>query len=127
MWNFQLQNNCFSLSENLYISISKTSGKIYVKTKHEIFLQWNTNFFSSENSGPPTFWKLSRLYELCESCRRNPLETLEWKNIEQWRAMYLWLCYFAPVILKRYIKYILVHTSKLLGYLFNVHLIYKLF
>ena len=24
---------------------SETSGKIYVKTKYEIFLQWNTNFF----------------------------------------------------------------------------------
>ena len=28
---------------------SKTSGNIYMKKKHEIFLQWNTNFFSSES------------------------------------------------------------------------------
>ena len=27
---------------------------IYVKTRYEIFLEWNT-IFSSENSRPPTF------------------------------------------------------------------------
>ena len=55
---------------------SKTSGKIYMKTKYETFLQWNTKFFSSESSVSPTFWILPKLYELCESCRRNSLETL---------------------------------------------------
>ena len=33
--------------------------------------------FSSEISGPSTFWILPTLYELCKSCRRKPLETLE--------------------------------------------------
>ena len=52
---------------------SKTSGKIYMKTTYEIFLQWNTKFFSSESSVSPTFWILPKLYELCKSCRRNPI------------------------------------------------------
>ena len=33
-------------------------------------------FFSSESSGPPIFWIFPKLKELCESCSRNPLETL---------------------------------------------------
>ena len=37
----------------------------------------NTKFFSTESSAPPPFWILPKLYELCESYRRNPLETLE--------------------------------------------------
>ena len=32
--------------------------------------------------------------------------------------MYLWIRYFAPVISQRYVKYILVHSSKHLCYLF---------
>ena len=32
--------------------------------------------------------------------------------------MYLWICYFAPVIPQRYIKYTLAHSSKRLAYLF---------
>ena len=35
------------------------------------------NIFSTESSGPPTFWILPKLYELCKPCYRNPLETLE--------------------------------------------------
>ena len=37
--------------------------------------------FSSERSRPPTFWILPKLYELCKSCRRNPLETLEYRAL----------------------------------------------
>ena len=48
---------------------SKISRKIYVKTKYETF--------SSESSGPQKFWILPKLYELCKSCHRNLLETLE--------------------------------------------------
>ena len=48
---------------------------LVMKTKYEVFLQWNTNFFSSESSVSPTFWILPKLYELCESCRRSSLET----------------------------------------------------
>ena len=33
------------------------------------------NFFSSESSVSPTFWILLKLYELCESCRKNSPET----------------------------------------------------
>ena len=32
--------------------------------------------------------------------------------------MYLWICYFAPVISQRYIKNTLVYRSKLLAYIF---------
>ena len=32
--------------------------------------------FSSESSRSPTFSIFPKLYELCEFCRRNPLETL---------------------------------------------------
>ena len=49
---------------------------LVMKTKYEVFLQWNTNFFSSESSVSPTFWILPKLYELCGSCHRNSLETL---------------------------------------------------
>ena len=31
--------------------------------------------FSLESSSLPTFWILSKLHGLCESCRRNSLET----------------------------------------------------
>ena len=62
IWNKEIRN--------------KTSGKIYMKTKYEIFLQWNTKFFSWESSLSSTFWILPKLYELCESCRRISLETL---------------------------------------------------
>ena len=48
---------------------------LVMKTKYEVFLQWNTNFFSWESSVSPTFWILPKLYELCESCRRSSLET----------------------------------------------------
>ena len=34
-------------------------------------------FFCLESSRLPTFWILPKLHELCESCRGNPLETLE--------------------------------------------------
>ena len=93
---------------------------IYMKLKYGLFLQWNTKFFSSES---PTSWILLNLYELCESCRRNPLETLECKSYGHWRTKYLSICYFAPVISQRYIKYILLHSSKLLAYFFHVRLI----
>ena len=73
---------------------SKTSGKIYMKTKYDFVLQWNTKFFSSESSASPTFWILPKLYELWESCRRNSLETLQYKSFEHWRTMYLRICYF---------------------------------
>ena len=55
---------------------SKTSRKIYIKTKYQIFLQWNTKFFFSESSVSSAFWILRKLHELCESCRRNSLESL---------------------------------------------------
>ena len=42
-----------------------------MKTKDEIFLQRNANFFWSESSVSPTFWILPNLYELCKSCCRN--------------------------------------------------------
>ena len=41
------------------------------------FFSNETLNFSSENSGNPKFWILSKLCEVCESCRRNPLEMLE--------------------------------------------------
>ena len=68
--------------------------------------------FSSESSGPPTFWILPKLHELYESYRRNPLKTLQLKSFEHLRIMCLWICYFAPTISQRYIKYTLVHNSK---------------
>ena len=51
---------------------------MYVKGKYEIFDETLIN--SNETLffflfGSPTFWILSELYELCESCHRNPLET----------------------------------------------------
>ena len=36
-----------------------------------------TIFFSSEVSTLRTFWVLPKLYELCEPCRINQLETLK--------------------------------------------------
>ena len=57
---------------------NKTRGKIYVKiymkTKYEIFSNETLNFFFRK-FWPPTIWILPKLYELCESCRRNSLET----------------------------------------------------
>ena len=64
-----------------------------------------------------------RKYELCEYFCRNPFETFKWKSFEQWKTMYLWICCFAPVISQRHINYTLVHSSKLLVYLFHVRLI----
>ena len=64
-----------------------------------------------------------RKYELCEYFCRNPFETFKWKSFEQWQTMYLWICYFAPVISQRHIDYTLAHSSKLLAYLFHVRLI----
>ena len=37
---------------------------------------FSNEIFSSENSVSPTFLILPKLYELCESCHRNLLETL---------------------------------------------------
>ena len=44
---------------------------------------WNLSpmkhyIFSSKCTGPPAFWILPKLYDLCKYCRRNALETLEW-------------------------------------------------
>ena len=48
--------------------------------RYEIFLQWNTNFFSSECSGSFISWILLKLYYLCKSCNRK-IETLERKSL----------------------------------------------
>ena len=48
-----------------------------------------TPHFSSGSSGLPTFWIFPKLYKLCESCRRNPPETLKSNNFVHWRTMYL--------------------------------------
>ena len=45
------------------------------------------------------------------------------KRPEHCRTMCLWICYFAPVISQRYIKYTLMHSSKRLAYLLHVRLI----
>ena len=45
------------------------------------------------------------------------------KSFEHWTTLYLRICYFAPVISQRYIKYTLVHSSKLLACSFHVCLI----
>ena len=42
-------------------------------------------------------------------------------------AMYFWICYFALIFSQRYIKYTLVHSSKLLAYLFYVFLFRRSF
>ena len=39
----------------MYIYKNKTSGKIYVEKKYEIFSNEALIFFSSESSGSPTF------------------------------------------------------------------------
>ena len=85
-----------------------------------VFLQWNTRF---SGSGPPTFWILPQLYELCKCCLRSPVQTFEWESFEHWRTMYFSICYFASVISQRCMKYTLVHSSKLLAQLLYVHLI----
>ena len=41
-----------------------------------IYFSNKTLNFSSESSVSPTLWILPKLYELCESCRSNSLETL---------------------------------------------------
>ena len=41
-----------------------------------------TKVFTSESSSPLKIWILSKLYEFCQSCRRNPLYTFELKSIE---------------------------------------------
>ena len=38
--------------------------------------------------------------------------------------MYLWICYFAPVISQRYMKYTLVHSSKTLAY-FSMSVLFR--
>ena len=83
--------------------------------KYEVFLHWNTKLFLQKILGLllSTFWILVKPYELCKSCGRSPLESLERKSFEHWRTMYLWICYLARVISHRYIKYTLVHCLKL--------------
>ena len=84
----------------------------------EVFLQWNTKVFSSKSSWPPTFWILTKTYDLYESSWKNPIETLQQKSFEHWTPVYVWICYFAPVISQWCIKHTLVQISKLLPYLF---------
>ena len=92
---------------------SKSSGKIYMKTKYEICFQWNTKRFLQKVlfllilDLAKTLWPLRILSQtFTRNCVINELE--------HWRTMYLWICYFAPIISQRYIKYTLVHSSKLL-------------
>ena len=54
-----------------------------MKTKYEISLQRNTIFFF-RSSGPPTFYILPKLHELCKSCCRKLLETLGKKGFEHY-------------------------------------------
>ena len=112
-----------SKSAYIYIHIwneelkSKTSGKIYMKTKYEIILQCSTDFF---------FHKVLFLlhFEFCQNCMSFANLAAEiHQSFEHWRTMYLWICCFAPVISQRCIKYTLVHSSKLLAYLFSLRLI----
>ena len=120
-----LRNQCPSEQVSLYIYIhiwneelkSKTSGKIYMKTKYEIILQCSTDFF---------FHKVLFLlhFESCQNCMSFANLAAEiHQSFEHWRTMYLWICCFAPVISQRCIKYTLVHSSKLLAYLFSLRLI----
>ena len=46
---------------------------MYRKRNTESF---SNETFSLESSVSPTFWISPKLHELCESCRRNSLETL---------------------------------------------------
>lgn len=43
------------------------------------------------------FGSCQKLYELCESCHRNPGKTLKWNSFEHWQTIYLYLCCFGPV------------------------------
>ena len=43
------------------------------------------------------FGSCQKLYELCESCHRNPGEILKWKSFEHWQTIYLYICCFGPV------------------------------
>ena len=43
------------------------------------------------------FGSCQKLYELCESCHRNPGKTLKWNSFEHWQTIYLHLCCFGPV------------------------------
>ena len=56
------------------------------------------NIFSTENSGAPTSWILTKLYELCKSCHRYPLETLEQKSFEHWRT----ICFEYVILLQSF-------------------------
>ena len=82
-------------------------------------------FFLQKVLFSSTFWILPKLNEFCEPRRKNPLEILEWKSFlwAQENQVLVWICYFAPVISQRYIKYTLIHSSKRLAYLFLVCLI----
>ena len=62
----------FNFSRNVQFHM-----KTRLPVHYEIFLQWKTQVFSSESYGPPTFWILPKLSELCESCPRNSKETLQ--------------------------------------------------
>ena len=63
------------------------------------------------------FWVLPKIIRTC-CC--NPVLGFKWKTFEQWRAMHLWICHFAPVISQSFFKYTLVHSSTLLAYLYHV-------
>ena len=60
----------------LYLSYILPNSRDIIDILDEIFLQWNTIFFSSQSSVSPTFWIMPKLHVLCESCRRGSLETL---------------------------------------------------
>ena len=111
------QKDCIEIPETL----------MYLKMKYERFLQWNTMFFSSKNSRPPTFWILPKLCVFCKNCGSNPVQIFQWNSFEHWRTIYLSICYFAPVISQRYIKYTLLHSSKRSVYLWPCSIYLTLF
>ena len=100
---------------------SKTSRKIYMKTKYETFPQWNTKLLIQK----VLFLLHSR------SCQNSIALRVSSQNFtrsfvikEPWALENhcSWICDFVPVISQRCIKYTLVHRLKLLAYLFHVRL-----
>ena len=93
------------------------------KRKMKSFSNETLNFFRK-------FW-VSYILDLAKTVR--DLRILQQKStsnfgIKEFWALenhvpYLWMCYFAPIISHRYIKYRLVHSWKRLAYLFHVVLL----
>ena len=73
---------------------------------------WNVRYFSNETLNF-FFRKFSFSYilDLAKTVRALQILSQKINSFEHCKSMYLWKCYFAPVVSQRYINYTLVHRK----------------